>query len=280
MPPTIRPATRAELDIILDWAAAEGWNPGLDDAYAFWAADPGGFWLAEVEGLLAAALSIVRCSPDYGFLGFYMAHPDFRGKGIGWALWQAAMAAAGNTTIGLDGVVAQQQNYQRSGFAYVHRNIRHGGVVDIGNVSDVQVMPVAPAQIEALCAYDAAHSPAPRPAFMAAWLTDTATRHSFVLTQAGEIAGLATVRACRDGFKIGPLFAETEDGADRLFRTLAGHIGRGMVYLDSPEPNLAAQKLCARYNLTPMFETARMYRGRIPSLPLTSIFGIATFELG
>src|SRR3712207_6914266 len=33
---------------ILDWAAAEGWNPGLRDADAFWAADPDGFMLAEL----------------------------------------------------------------------------------------------------------------------------------------------------------------------------------------------------------------------------------------
>jgi hypothetical protein len=34
----VRPATRAELDRMVDWAAAEGWNPGLADADPFWAA--------------------------------------------------------------------------------------------------------------------------------------------------------------------------------------------------------------------------------------------------
>ena len=42
---TCRPMRRPELDLALDWAAAEGWNPGLRDADAFWAADPEGFWL-------------------------------------------------------------------------------------------------------------------------------------------------------------------------------------------------------------------------------------------
>ena len=32
--------------------------------------------------------------------------------------------------------------------------------------------------------------------------------------------------------------------------------------------------------LTPVFETARMYRGPAPALPLERIFGITTFELG
>ena len=280
MQPTIRKANCDELDTILDWAAVEGWNPGIGDAQAFWAADPSGFWVAEQDGRLAAALSIVHFSSDYGFLGFYMAHPDFRGQGIGWALWQAAMAAAGDATIGLDGVVAQQANYQKSGFTYVHRNIRNGGLVDIRPVADADVTAVSLSQIPALCAYDAAHSPASRETFMTDWLGDTDTRRSFVLTQSGQISGLATIRACRDGFKIGPLFAETEEGADRLFRRLAASVGKSMLYIDIPEPNLAAQKLCARYGLMPMFETARMYRGTVPNLPLDRIFGIASFELG
>jgi hypothetical protein len=31
----IRPLTRAELDVPLDWAETEGWNPGLGDADCF-----------------------------------------------------------------------------------------------------------------------------------------------------------------------------------------------------------------------------------------------------
>ncbi|HLA33082.1 MAG TPA: GNAT family N-acetyltransferase, partial [Pseudomonas sp.] len=30
--------TRAEVDLAIDWAAAEGWNPGLHDADCFYAA--------------------------------------------------------------------------------------------------------------------------------------------------------------------------------------------------------------------------------------------------
>lgn len=47
--PHIRLATRAELDTIIDWAAREGWNPGIDDGNAFWAADPEGYWVAVEE---------------------------------------------------------------------------------------------------------------------------------------------------------------------------------------------------------------------------------------
>jgi hypothetical protein len=39
----IRTMTRSELDLTVDWAAAEGWNPGLDDAECFFQTDSSGF---------------------------------------------------------------------------------------------------------------------------------------------------------------------------------------------------------------------------------------------
>ncbi|QRM54889.1 GNAT family N-acetyltransferase [Sinorhizobium sp. BG8] len=280
MTPTIRNATRDELDVILDWAAREGWNPGLDDAGPFWAADPRGYHVATVDGELAAAVSVVKYDPAYAFLGFYMARPEYRGRGIGWALWQAAIASAGARTIGLDGVVAQQNNYRKSGFAYAHANVRYGGDVSFAAPDDPRLVHVAPVHLPLLSAYDRALSPAPREDFLAEWLRTGESRRSIALLRDGRVGGFGTIRACREGFKIGPLFSDTSVGADLLFRALVADVGGGRVFLDIPEPNTEARALCARYNLTPVFETARMYRGTDPQLPLGRIFGITTFELG
>ena len=43
MPTEIRTLDEAEVRTVVDWAAAEGWNPGLHDARAFRVADPDGF---------------------------------------------------------------------------------------------------------------------------------------------------------------------------------------------------------------------------------------------
>ena len=67
---TVRPATREEFATAIDWAAAEGWNPGLDDLEAFFAADPRGFWMAWKDGAPVSCISVVRVSADFGFLGF------------------------------------------------------------------------------------------------------------------------------------------------------------------------------------------------------------------
>ena len=280
MPPIIRKASRADLDILIDWAAREGWNPGLDDAAAFWAADPQGFWIAEEDGVVAAGLSLVRYGAAYAFLGLYQAHPDYRGRGIGYALWREAVSAAADRTIGLDGVVAQQDNYRKSGFAYAHANFRYGGEVQCTEPPGTELISVSPVHVPMLIDYDARFNPARRDAFLREWLKPLSTRESFALIRNAEVLGYGTIRACREGHKIGPLFADTETGADLIFRKLVTSVGAGRVYLDLPEPNAAARALCDRYNLKPVFETARMYRGPVPDLPLGQIYGITTLELG
>jgi GNAT superfamily N-acetyltransferase len=123
----IRALTRAELALALDWAAAEGWNPGLADADCFLQADEGGFLGLFVAGRLVASISVVAYDSAFAFLGLYIVAPEFRGRGLGFKLWRAGVARLGDRRIGLDGVVAQQENYARSGFRLAWRNQRYEG---------------------------------------------------------------------------------------------------------------------------------------------------------
>ena len=72
----IRPMTREELDVLVEWTACEGWNPGLDDAEVFWATDSEGFVAAEIEGELIGGGSIVAYEKKYGFMGFFIVRPE------------------------------------------------------------------------------------------------------------------------------------------------------------------------------------------------------------
>src|SRR5689334_19611717 len=112
---TIRRLTLGEIRTLLDWAGAEGWNPGLDDALPFQAADPQGFLGAFVDQQMVAGISAVAYDAHFGFIGLYICHPDWRGQGHGKAVWDAAIAYLGDRTIGLDGVPQQQANYAKMG---------------------------------------------------------------------------------------------------------------------------------------------------------------------
>jgi len=278
---TIRPMTRSDLDIAIEWARREGWNPGLDDGDAFYTTDPGGYLISELDGIPVSVISIVRYNKDFGFLGFYLCDPKHRGKGFGWKIWQAGMEILGSRTIGLDGVLDQQDNYKKSGFVLAHRNIRYSGPVECDAPKDARLSPVEPPMIPALQSFDALFFKAERQSFLSAWLDPAIkNRHSIALDREGHIEGYGTIRACHDGYKIGPLFAKTEADADLLFQALIAKVGGGTIILDAPEPNQAGINLAEIHGLKPVFETARMYRGKAPDLPLSQIWGITTFELG
>ncbi len=279
---TIRPMRRDEIDLAVEWAAREGWNPGAADAACFSAADAEGFLIGFVDGAPASCISAVRYGGGFAFVGFYIVRPDLRGSGHGLRLWQAAMARIAGRTVGLDGVVAQQDNYRKSGFVLAHRNIRFGGAPAVEAPRDPAIVASSSLPAALLHAYDGACFPAPRPAFLAAWLA--APGHiARACVVDGRVAGYGVVRPCRQGWKIGPLFADDAGIADRLFRALADAaiVGTGAtLFLDVPEPHAPAVDLARRYGLAPVFETARMYAGPPPSLPLARQFGITSFELG
>ena len=98
----IRAMRPDEIDLALDWAAAEGWNPGLADAACFAGVDPEGFLIGELDGAPVATISCVAYDEQFAFLGFYLVRPELRGRGYGLRMWQAAMAHAGSRTVGLD----------------------------------------------------------------------------------------------------------------------------------------------------------------------------------
>ena len=274
----IRDMTLGDLKLAADWAAAEGWNPGLEDAEAFHGVDPGGFLMGWLGDTPVTAISVVRHSDTFGFLGFYLCHPDHRGKGYGWATWQAGMAHLGIRTVGLDGVPAQEANYARSGFQLVHHTKRYAG--RIAGKTDAGCGPLDDAERSSVLAMDRSVSAADRGAYLSAWTADTATRHTLAVRTEDRLAGFGTIRACRQGHKIGPVFAPDAVIAERLIRALVAHANASEVMIDIPDPNRAGIGLAGAMGLEPVFSCARMYRGAVPNRRVAHIFGETTFELG
>ena len=273
-------ARAADLATMVGWAAAEGWNPGRGDAEPFLAADRQGFLIGRLDGAPIGCISVVRYGADFGFLGFYIVAPDHRGRGFGMRIWDAGMAHLTGRTVGLDGVVAQQANYAKSGFVLAHRNVRYAGRVAVAGSVDPRVVSVDAALATVVVAYDRPLFPADRGAFLSRWLDGSGGRVALAFVEDGAVCGYGVIRPAEAGFKIGPLFADTAAIAEALFLALAARAEGDAVVLDPPEPNAAAVALAVRHGLQPVFETARMYRGRTPELDLDRIYGITSFELG
>ena len=275
----IRPMRPDEISIAVNWAAAEGWNPGLADDACFGAADPQGFLIGELEGEPAATVSCVNYGASFAFLGFYIVREDLRGRGYGLRIWNAAIAHAGARVIGLDGVVAQQQNYRKSGFELAYANVRYGGTVVPPDAPQAGVIALTEVPLAAVEAYDATVFPAPRTAFLCAWIGSPG-HVGRALVRDGRLAGWGVIRPCRKGRKIGPLVADDRATAEVVLSALLASVGDGEIFLDVPSVSRDAVSLAQDLGLVPVFETARMYTGAIPPLRLERVFGVTTFELG
>jgi ribosomal protein S18 acetylase RimI-like enzyme len=275
----IRSMRRNEIDLAINWAAAEGWNPGLHDAEPFYTADPEGFLVGELGGEPIATISAVRYGANFGFMGFYIVRPAFRGKGYGLRLCNVALAQLSGRNIGLDGVVEQQDNYRKSGFSLAYRNVRYQGrcgkTPEKAGVIDLADVPFA-----IVADYDASFFPDDRRGFLKSWLVQPGTRSRGVMRD-GRLTGFGVIRPCRSGYKIGPLFADDAQLAEDLYQALQADLPEtAPVYLDVPEVNEAAVALAGRHGMQVVFETARMYSGSFPDLPMQRLFGVTSFELG
>lgn len=283
----LRQMRAEELPLVLDWAAAEGWNPGLDDAGAFLAADPAGFFVAGVAGQIVAAISVVNHGAENAFLGLYICRPDWRGRGVGLDLWSRALVHAGTRSVGLDGVAAQQANYERSGFVRTGATTRLAGRLE--GQPDSMIRPVGQADIAGLVALDAAAAGYPRARFLTEWLKPSPGRLSLLL-QAGAgagagaetgagAAGFATIRRCRQGAKIGPVIAPDAEMAMRLIRAAIAACPSDQILIDLPDLATQLGAGLTAIGFRPVFATARMYRGAPPQTT-TALQAIATMELG
>jgi len=273
----VRRLSPSEVHLALEWARLEGWNPGVSDAACFYAADPNGFWGALHNGEPAAVISVVHYGNAFGFLGLYICRPDLRGRGFGTAVWNAAIGAAGDRVIGLDGVPAQQENYRRSGFRLAWGNRRYQGTGlerDVRGVVDLDTVPFAQ-----IAAYDTSVFEADRRRFLRLWIAQPNAVRLGVIRD-GTLAGWGLLRPCAEGHKIGPLLADDEATAACLLDALMAARPGEPIFLDVPDANAYAVRMAEDHGMTACFETARMYRGDAPSLDLAKVWGITSFELG
>lgn len=263
-----------DIDYLLALANSEGWNPGLNDAIPFYTADPEGFFIGLHNGEPIGCISAVAYDPHYGFMGFYIIESSFRGKGYGMQLWDHALKYLGNRTVGLDGVVAQQENYKKSGFTLHYNNVRYQG-----NGTTASSHGCNTVSFDQILEYDTAVYGLDRKKFLDPWVR---MPNSLTLgkQENGRLKGYGVIRKCNIGYKIGPLFADRLDIARELYQALQQFAGESPLYIDLPAVNEKAQALIQEFQLKPVFQTARMYKGVPPKQELDKVYGVTTFELG
>ncbi len=266
----------ADVEIALEWAAIEGWNPGRHDAIPFRAADPNGFLIGTIDAAPAAVISCVRYGEGFGFVGLYIVRTDIRDHGHGIEIWNAGHERFGERTVGLDSVDEQVTNYERDEYRSAGHTYRYRA--ESGGPAANPPPGIEPVRYEDVVELDRRCFPAAREEFLRSWLARPEGR-ALGLRRNGELAGYGVLRRCREGYKIGPLFAADAAAAEALLDALVAGIERPYT-VDVPRANAAGTELMEGRGMLPVFRTSRMYRGEPPEIDHDSIFGVTTLELG
>lgn len=271
-----------EAVLLSDWAAAEGWNPGLADVEVAWAVDPAAFIAVRRGEELVAGGTIFSHSARFGFMGLFIVRNDHRGAGLGRRLWHYRRdrligRLASRSAIGMDGVLDMVPFYARGGFRLAYRDVRFEGIASGDRRSDV--VDLSAFGFAAVADLDQRFFPVPRPDFLRRWVSQPGS-HTAGIIEDGRLVGFGMLRPCRVGYKFGPVLAERDDLGGRMIEHLMGCVAGDQVQLDVPEPNGAALRLAASLGLRESFACARMYLGEVPDLPIGGVFGVTSFEFG
>ena len=137
---------------------------------------------------------------------------------------------------------------------------------------------------EAVLIYDDQREPSPRPHFLNDWLKNSHGNVSAVVDNNGMCHGFGRIRPCvlednEQGWRIGPLLADTPPLAELLIRELVGDLD-AQILLDCSNLNPYANYLLSSLGFEEISKTYRMYKGIQPPCPMNQVYGLACLELG
>ena len=277
----IRRMTAEDANRSWEWGRDIGWNPGLYDWKVFTAIDPKGCFAGILDGEMISCIWAIQYAGKYGFIGMYIVAPEHRGRGYGLAIWKHAIeylsGRIGVQCIGLDGVLANEPAYQTWGFHSAYKTWRYRGTVrgeykrECPEITENSFTEVAD--------YDRKVFTVERERFLHDLIFKTQAKTAEVSLN-GKLAGYAVARPCFEGYKIGPLFADTGEAAHMLLQSLFAELPGQTIFIEVPENRPWAVTLMATYDMKPEVPTVRMYTSNKYQLDTRYVYGITSRTIG
>jgi hypothetical protein len=232
---------------------------------------------------MIAAGSIVNYGGEFGFMGLFIVKKEYRFNGLGNLLWHQRKSLLYSklnpgASIGMDGVQSMQPFYSKGGFQKLFTDERHSLIGERFSFSKY-VERYDEQYFDQLLTFDILSFGFNRKTFLNYWLKNASTK-SFVFVDEDKLKGYAVIRQTLDGYKIGPLFAESKTIASELFKACLTEVEGQNVSIDIPTINASAKQLLEEFNSEIVFECARMYYPKVPKCSFHTVFGITTLEFG
>lgn len=290
---SIRPLERRDMPAVVGWAQEEGFAPGLGDVLIYRHTDRQGLWVGWLGHEPIGCIAGVRYNAAYGFIGLYLVTPEHRGHGYGLQLWRHALEHLEDLPcIGLEAAPNRVEDYASWGFQPASPTTRWQWISQPQSAASafasswpegLQLLEGAAIPEDAIQAFDAQREPSPRPHFLKQWLHHPAGNVLALVDREGRCRGFGRIRPCLlkagEGWRIGPLLADSTQGADLLLVALLERHS-GVVLIDAPGANPHAAGLLERRGFQPVGQTLRMYRGNAPVVSMEEVYGLACLELG
>ena len=288
--------TQEEFDVVkTNLMVKEGWRPGLKDAECFLAWDPTGAFVGELNGKPIGCRTMAKYGDSFAFGGSYIVSKEYRGKGYGEKIWDAAKASARpSRSIGSAAVREMESKYKRKGC----RSIFYGGRFDFhlptaltcfsetSERSPVNIKRIEEVSLEELFKYDTKVFGFDRHAFLSKWLGMTGSHARVAIDNEGSIVGYTVARPTfvkEDGYRIGPLFADSEPIAEKLLKAVFKELLQQgepppLLYLDTPTER--ASELAERLQGKRSIELVYMVMGDCPDVCFDKWFGYTSACFG
>ena len=292
----IRPIeTEKEFEsVIINPMAKEGWRPGLKDAECFLACDPSRALVGELNGKPICSIKLTKYSESFVFSGCYMVNKEYRGKGYALKMTDAAFDYAKQSSANI-GIVSEKLHAERAYKRWGFRSLFYGSTFVFHpptaltrrpetSERSVQIKNISEVNLKAFFTYDTDVFGFERHAFLSKWLRVTGSFTRVAINSEGSIVGYTVARPTfvqGEGYKIGPLFADSEPIAGKLLKAVFEELlqqGEPVVCIDAPTEK--AIKLCEKLQGKRVFDIVYMVKNDPPSVRFDKWYGYTTTQLG
>lgn len=268
---TVEPFRSGDIGPFLKLATAEGWVAEAWEFDFLLSEFPQGCFAARIDSGVTAGFVTSLLHQRSGWIGNLLVAEQFRGRGLGEALFKKALASmqmAGAQTIWLTASKAGAPLYVKHGFGSIDTVVRWVGTgrqrYEVLNChKDGNAVGTAVNGIDSQAWGDR------RDALLAA----TIGRGRLLL----DDSGFAVIQSCGEARQFGPFTALDSDAGERLFDAALRTVPLGAkIYLDSPACNRAALRMFNRRRMRISGSTELMYAGVRPDYRPELLYGLAT----
>lgn len=208
-PITLRRMTAADIPFGMRLAAQAGWNQTEADWRMILELSTGGSFVANYRDQAAGTVTTVTYEGRFSWIGMLLVAPNFRRRGVGSRLLQAAIDYARPLgAVRLDATPAGKRLYERFGFQpeyEIHRLLRRGDLP--APRSSLPVSRVSRDMLPELTGFDAPHFGAARPAVLDK-LLQRAPHYALVVRTGSRLVGFCLGRPGAHYDQVGPIVAD------------------------------------------------------------------------